>query len=165
MSLQGKGRFDFAEKCKPLIDSIITRHFGVDSCQWMNDTYVDINLGIDVIARINSQPLTYQVKCLNQDYKTITVETSGVDRQGNAKPGDWVTTLAQMSIYMYSFDGETVARYVIIDNTKLILANSKKLSWRSAKNKYSHSEFKFIDVAQIIEKAPEVILAIEGEWK
>lgn len=166
MDIQGYERFDYAEACKPLVEQILIDTFGFDSCQWMNNTFADMILGIDIIARIDNQPITIQSKCLSQDYKTITIETSGVDEHGHKKAGDWTTNVSQYSIYVYSFDAITAERYVIIDNAKLILANvNKGLCWTQCKNKYSYSEFKYIDVAQIVEKAPEVVIAISGEWK
>ncbi len=166
--LLSKDRFGFSERTKPLAEHILYSlfHF-VRAFEWTNQANatlpLDYDFGIDLIARcFQHQPLTFQVKVLNQDYHTVTIETKGFED----KPGDWESCLAQFQLIIYSLDGRSISRWVMLDNARLVLcSNQRNLIWSRNANKYGCSSFKYIHLSDLMELAPECIVYWGGDWK
>lgn len=167
VNLIGMERFAYSESTKPLAERIIKTALPfVSSIDWMDANELDVQHGIDAIARLRQgQALTFQVKFLSKDYRTVCIESTSVDSKGNAKPADWQGCLAQYILVAYSLDGITVQRWAIIDNGRLAIAsNANALIWRKRSNNHSYSEFRCVDFAEIKELAPECIVDCGGDW-
>ncbi len=171
MLLIGEERFAFSEATKPLAEDIILGCLPfVKHIEWTNQqeskNWLDVEHGIDCIARCRQgQPLTIQVKCLSQDYHTITIEGKGVDYAGNPKDGDWSSCLAQFDLIIYSLDGSSISRYALIDNARLTMASHlNRIAWKKRQNKFGHSCFRYIHLAELMELAPDCILSYGGDW-
>jgi hypothetical protein len=167
MELKGAQRFAYSEATKPLAAGIIKTALPfVSSVDWQDANILDVEHGIDVIARCKQgQSITLQVKCLTKDYRTVCIEYTSVDNKGNMKPADWQGCLAQYILVVYSLDGTTVARWAIIDNARLAVASHNNgLIWRKRANNHSYSEFRCLDFADLKEFAPDCILDCGGDW-
>jgi hypothetical protein len=164
--LIGKERFAYSEATKPLAERLIKSALGCIGIEWQDANILDVEHGIDCIGRLRQgQALTFQVKFLNQDYRTLCIESSGVDSKGNVKPADWQECKAQYILVAYSLDGSTVQRWALVDNARLAIAsNDDCFIWCRRANNHSYSEFRCVDFADIKELAPECIVACGGDW-
>lgn len=164
--LLGKERFAYSEATKPLVEQVIKSTMQSSSIDWMNANVLDVEHGIDLLVRLRQgQSLSYQVKCLNQDYKTVCIEYTSIDSKGNVKPADWQGCIAQYLLVLYSLDGLTTNRWAILDNGRLAMAsNDNVLIWRKRSNNHSYSGFRCVDFADIKEFAPQAIVACGGDW-
>lgn len=166
MNLIGTQRFAYSEATKPLAEGLIKSVFPITSFEWQDANELDVEHGIDLISTLpQGQPITFQVKFLTQDFKTVCIETTSVDSQGNLKLADWQSCIAQFVLVAYSHDAQTVQRWALLDNARLAIASNKnKLRWNKRANNYSCSEFKFIEFEYIKELAPETIVDCGGDW-
>lgn len=171
MKMNGAERFDWSYRTRPIAEQIISTALPmVKSTEWTYDDMATRDLdrehGIDLVARLkNGQPLTFQVKVLNSDYHTVTVEA---ENSWDGKPGDWTSDLSQYLLCIYSDDGHSAKRWALIDQGRMRLAQyTRNLTWRRADNTLSgaNSKFRYLPFAELAELAPETVVMFGGNWQ
>lgn len=167
--MKGTERFEWSMHTRPLVENLLLNALPqICALEWTEDfedkIHLDRQHGIDLICRLkHGQPLTMQVKVLNSNYSTVTIESvSSYD----GSPGDWASCLAQYIFVAYSTNGESVERWALIDLPRLNLAEyTRKLSWGRNENKVSgSSKFRWIAFDHIAELVPECIVLWAGDW-
>lgn len=167
----GVCRFEWEARTRPLVESTINEAFRLWDLRWTADCKSEVHLdrvhGVDIVGvYANGQPLTFQAKCLSTNYTTLTID--GENRH-TGQLGDWCECLADYLVYLYSLDGEHVDRgRWYPDHYSPLRRRRDALKWQRQNPDSSRhnagSCFYFVELTEVVERAPECIRARNGDW-